>query len=186
MATETFTIYNRWSGAAQFACDLETVAGETAGRTLGCAVLEALKSGADLSGANLSGADLRDANLSGADLRDADLSGADLRDAKNIPGWVPRIPDIHRAIYAAASKPGALDMGGWHNACGTSHCRAGWVVTLAGDAGRVMEGCYGTPAAAALIYQASDPSLERIPDFYCGDDEALADMGRLAGVEAQS
>jgi len=41
----------------------------------------ALKSGADLSNADLSGADLRDANLSGADLRDANLSGANLSGA---------------------------------------------------------------------------------------------------------
>ena len=39
-------------------------------------------SGASLSGANLSGADLRDANLSYADLRDADLRGAELQNAK--------------------------------------------------------------------------------------------------------
>ena len=56
------------------------------------AVLEHLKSGADLRGAylcgaNLRGANLRDANLCGADLRDANLwdanlCGADLRDVK--------------------------------------------------------------------------------------------------------
>jgi uncharacterized protein YjbI with pentapeptide repeats len=55
------------------------------------AVCEAVKSGADLSGAYLYGADLRGAYLSGADLsgaylrganlRGADLSGADLRGA---------------------------------------------------------------------------------------------------------
>ena len=54
-------------------------------------VIEAIKNGTNLSGANLSdanlsGADLRDANLryanlSGADLRYANLSGADLRGA---------------------------------------------------------------------------------------------------------
>ena len=38
-------------------------------------------SGANLSGADLSGADLRSANLSGADLRSANLSGADLSGA---------------------------------------------------------------------------------------------------------
>ena len=37
--------------------------------------------GADLTGANLRGANLRDADLRGADLRDANLRGADLRDA---------------------------------------------------------------------------------------------------------
>ena len=53
---------------------------------LGCAVLEALRSGAnlqgaDLRGANLRGANLQDANLQGADLRGADLRGAYLRGA---------------------------------------------------------------------------------------------------------
>ena len=47
---------------------------------------EAVRSGADLYGANLYGADLRSANLYGADLRSADLRsanlyGADLRSA---------------------------------------------------------------------------------------------------------
>ncbi len=41
----------------------------------------ALKSGANLFGANLSGADLSGANLSGADLSYADLSGASLSEA---------------------------------------------------------------------------------------------------------
>jgi hypothetical protein len=155
--------------------------------------------GANLRGANLSGADLRDANLrdanlsganlSGADLRDANLSGADLRDANlrdaNLRGAdVPAIPDIHRVVLEAASQPGALDMGSWHNDCGTAHCRAGWVVTLAGEPGRALEEAVGTPAAAALIYARSDPSLSCTPDFYCDNDEALADMKRLAEAGA--
>ena len=74
-------------------------------------------------------------------------------------------------------------MGSWH-ACGTTHCRAGWVVHLAGVGGRALEYAFGTSAAAALIYMASDPKLERIPDFYCGNDEALEDMRRLAEAEA--
>ena len=44
----------------------------------------ALKSGADLRGANLRGADLREANLIGADLSSANLIGADLRGANLI------------------------------------------------------------------------------------------------------
>ena len=127
--------------------------------------------GADLRGADLSGADLRDAYLRGADLRDADLSGA------------PIIPDIHKAVYVAASQPDALNMGKWH--CGTSHCRAGWVVTLAGKKGVDVEAKIGTPAAAMAIYMASDPERwkkERLPDFYCGNQTALADMKRMAGV----
>ena len=60
----------------------------SAALTIKDAVIEAMKSGADLSranlsGANLSGADLYGADLSGADLSGADLSGADLKDVKN-------------------------------------------------------------------------------------------------------
>jgi hypothetical protein len=38
----------------------------------------------------------------------------------------------------------------------------------------------GTSAAAAMIYMASDPELENIPDFYADNETALADMKRLA------
>ena len=74
-------------------------------------------------------------------------------------------------------------MGSWH--CGTSHCRAGWVVTLAGQPGLDLEAKIGTPAAAMAIYMASDPERwknERLPDFYCDNATALADMARMAGV----
>jgi uncharacterized protein YjbI with pentapeptide repeats len=147
---------------------------------------------ANLSGANLRDANLRDADLSGADLRDANLSGANLRGANlsgaNLRGanlrdadlrGVPKIVNIHKAIYEAASKPDALNMESWH-ACETTHCRAGWVIALAGDAGKAMEFCMGTSAAAALIYLASDPKLEKIPNFYATNEDALADMKRLA------
>jgi hypothetical protein len=142
---------------------------------------------ADLRGADLRGADLRDADLSGAVLSGAVLSGADLSDA-DLRGAVlsdcpVKIENIHSAVYAAASKPEALNMSNWHT-CDTTHCRAGWVVALAGEGGRALEWAYGTPAAAALIYMASDPKLERIPDFYCGNAEALEDMRRLAEAGA--
>jgi hypothetical protein len=86
-------------------------------------------------------------------------------------------------VYAAASRPGALNMGNWHT-CETTHCRAGWVVTLAGEAGRALEERTSTAVAAALIYQASDPGLERVPSFYASDRDALEDMRRLAEAEA--
>jgi hypothetical protein len=58
------------------------------------------------------------------------------------------------------------------------------VVTLAGEAGKVMDGIMGTPAAAALIYMASDPGLEKIPDFHCSNEEGLANIKLLAEMEA--
>lgn len=75
-------------------------------------------------------------------------------------------------------------MESWHHSCGAAHCRAGLVVTLAGESGKALEWAMGTPAAAAMIYMASDPYLEKIPDFYCDNDAALADMKRLAELEA--
>jgi len=135
---------------------------------------------ANLSDANLRDAYLRCANLSDANLRDADLSGANLRDA-DLSECSVKIKDIHKTVYAAASKEGALDMQDWH--CGTSHCRAGWVVELAGEGGKALERAIGTSAAAAMIYMASDPKLEKVPDFYASNEGALEDMKRLAGAK---
>src|SRR6266542_829900 len=48
------------------------------------------------------------------------------------------IENIHQAVYAAASQPNSLAMNEWHT-CKNTHCRAGWVVTLAGEAGGKLE-----------------------------------------------
>lgn len=137
--------------------------------------------GAEGSRADLAGADLGGADLGGANLRYADLDRADLGGAVGLPE-APVIPDIHRTVLAAVEAPGhALDMATWHT-CDTTHCRAGWVVTLAGDAGRRLENLVGTGVASALIYQASDPTMGRTPDWHASNAEAMADMRRLAGV----
>jgi len=208
-----FEIRNRWSGAVQITAEIDCAADALLAVKLGLAVKWAVTAkadlswadltGADLTGAHLSwadltGADLTGANLGGADLSWADLTGADLSGADltgaNLGGadltgadltGGPVIEDIHAKVYAAASQPGALNMNMWH--CGTSHCRAGWVVTLAGKEGADLEAKIGTPAAAIAIYMASDPErwkTERLPDFYCDNVTALADMERMAGVAA--
>ena len=65
-------IKNRWNGSVIF---------ETDAANLCQAILIALKSRADLRGANLRDADLCDADLRGANLRGANLRDADLCDA---------------------------------------------------------------------------------------------------------
>jgi hypothetical protein len=108
---------------------------------------------------------------------------------KEIDGYkVPVIPNIHQAVYAAASQPGALDMDRWHT-CKTTHCRAGWVVFLAGTSGTKLEKKFGNAGAAArLIYRASDPMMSRSGacsfDFCCSEEKALADMNYCAEQEA--
>jgi hypothetical protein len=197
-ATEKFEVRNRWTGNVQFTAEIETTPLMTPRVKLGLAIQWGYRSGANLRGADLRdadlrGADLRSANLSGADLSGADLSGANLRSANlsgadlrgaNLREMPVKIPNIHQAVYEAASAPQALDMATWHM-CETTHCRAGWVVTLAGEGGKALEWAYGTPAAAALIYIASDPKLEKIPDFYSDNETALADMKRLAEQVSQ-
>jgi hypothetical protein len=81
-------VKSRWTGSVLFAYEKEN-------NTIKETLIAAVKSDADLSGADLSDAYLRGANLSGADLSDAYLRGADLRgaylyganlsDAKEIP-----------------------------------------------------------------------------------------------------
>jgi hypothetical protein len=71
------------------------------------------------------------------------------------------------------------------HACATTHCRAGWVVTLAGEAGRKLEEFFGWELAAIKIYDASCPGYEINPcRFYDSNEAALADMKRLAEEEA--
>ena len=72
-------IRNRWTGSVVFEYTKE-------GNTITETVLDAIRRGADLRGAdlrdaNLCGANLRDANLCDADLRGANLRDADLRGA---------------------------------------------------------------------------------------------------------
>ena len=95
---------------------------------------------------------------------------------------IPVIPNIHQAIYAAVSEPKALDMDRWHT-CETTHCRAGWVVTLAGEAGKQLEDRTTTLFAAQQIYKASGYAISPVR-FYDRNEAALADMKRLAEEEA--
>ena len=133
--------------------------------------------GANLTGANLEGANLTDANLTDANLTDADLRGANLTGA-NLPDGVPIISNIDAAILAAIEAGGTLDMKDWHK-CETTHCRAGWAVHLAGDAGYALEDRFLASTAGALIYAASRPD-KPIPNFYASNEDAMADMRQCA------
>jgi len=92
-----FEIKNRWTGTAQYSCELSAeMAGKSYSLHLGFAARMAHDSGANLREADLYGADLYGANLSGANLRRADLRRADLREA-----------DLRRANLSGADLSGA-------------------------------------------------------------------------------
>lgn len=71
-------------------------------------------------------------------------------------------------------------MGSWH-ACATTHCRAGWAITLAGEAGKALEQRVGPPAAGSLIYLAS---VGYVPNFYATNEDAMADMQEAVEVSS--
>lgn len=75
-------------------------------------------------------------------------------------------------------------MDAWHT-CNTTHCRAGWIVTIAGHDGCALEMYYGTELAAMLICRESGAPI--VPArFYDSNEEALADMKRMAGITEET
>ena len=70
----------------------------------------------------------------------------------------------------------------WHT-CETTHCRAGWVVILAGEAGKKLEKKTSTIFAAMQIYKASSPISVFPPRFYDPNNAALEDMKKCAEEE---
>jgi hypothetical protein len=95
-----------------------------------------------------------------------------------VPPPVPKIENIHQRIFDAVSAPKALDMRDWHT-CNTTHCRAGWVVHLAGEAGYALERFHNTALAAQLIYRASGYDINP-GRFFDNNANALEDMRKLA------
>jgi hypothetical protein len=165
--------------------------------------------GADLTGAyladaNLAGADLTDANLAGANLAGARNlpTGVEAKNpaepyvrklvaetlaarAERYRQRHPEIPVVERLdakiLDAITVGGGKLDMGRWHS-CETTHCRAGWAITLAGDAGRKLEEEHGPQRAGAMIYRAS---TGRAPFFFAKDAVALEDIRKCAAEQTE-
>jgi hypothetical protein len=73
-------------------------------------------------------------------------------------------------------------MESWHT-CETTHCRAGWVVTLAGEEGKKLEKKTSTLFAAMQIYKASSTIRVSPTSFYDSNEVAMKDMKRCAEEE---
>lgn len=94
---------------------------------------------------------------------------------------IPKIENIHQKIYAAASAKDALNMADIHT-CETTHCRAGWVVHLAGEAGYALQSRFNWELAAMLIYRESGSPINPAR-FYDSNEDALSNMKSLAEAE---
>ena len=102
------------------------------------------------------------ANLRGANLRGANLSEAILPDVVVDANLAAQI------LERVAAQPTCLDMKTWHT-CETTHCLAGWAVTLHTQ-GKLLESMIGTNAAGALIFNAC---CKEVPDFYDTKENAI-------------
>ncbi|TAL45443.1 MAG: hypothetical protein EPN91_02195 [Salinibacterium sp.] len=110
---------------------------------------------------------------------------------KALASTVPVVPKLNVKILAALKRGAGFDMGSWHDSwgsdkysCGSTHCRAGWAVALAGEPGIALEGNLGPELAGALITVASCPELRgKVPDFFSSTHDAMADIKRLAKLE---
>jgi hypothetical protein len=164
----------------------------------GANLADAYLADAYLAGANLADANLADANLVGANLARANLADAYLADAylaraylvganletlaKVDPKDIPVVENIDAKILAAIEAGGTLNMGSWHT-CETTHCRAGWAIHLAGEAGYALEKRFGPQHAGAMIYRASRPG-QHAPHFFATDADALADIRKCADEQS--
>jgi hypothetical protein len=87
----------------------------------------------------------------------------------------------------AVSKENAFEMGSWHgsNSCGTTHCRGGWVITLAGAEGKALEERTSSEFAAMAIYSKSSPIKVSPVRFFESNEVAMADIRRCAEEESK-
>ena len=182
-------ILHRHTRAVLFSSPADTIAG---------AVQEAIKTRADLSGADLRGADLVRADLSGADLRGADLGGADLSEA-DLGG-----ADL-RGAYLSEADLGGADLGGAYlGGVLAEHCSR--ILTAASGSGYQMvfvrhsdgvsvhAGCRNVPSLAearAHWREGESHAPDHLADCIAALDylEALAkrrgwDLGEEPGKEA--
>ncbi len=106
-----FEVFNRFTGQVQFTAEIDSAADAPRSVKLGLAVKWAVKTRANLAGANLSDAYLAGANLADANLADAYLAGANLSDAylagANLAGAYLADANLADANLAGANLAGA-------------------------------------------------------------------------------
>lgn len=92
--------------------------------------------------------------------------------------------DIDRQILDKILASGAniFDMDSYH--CGTTHCRAGWAITMH-PLGHDLEKVFGSWLAGAVIYLDSrrGTALDgEVPDFFASNEAALDDIRLCASA----
>ncbi len=115
--------------------------------------------------------------------RCSDCSGCSLTKIGSPAFVIPKIENIHQKILGEVDRPGALKMESWHTR-NTTHCRGGWVIEIAGNAGKELEEKTSPLFAAMMIYKASSPIKVSPPRFYESNEVAMQDIRRCAAEES--
>lgn len=111
----------------------------------------------------------------------SDCSGK--KESKKNAIKIPIVKNIHGKVLAAVSFPDAFKMCCWHS-CNTTHCRGGWVISLAGLDGKKLEEQTSSEFAAMAIYSKSSTIKVSPVRFYESNEAAMADIKRCAELEA--
>ncbi len=107
------------------------------------------------------------------------LDERQLRELDIVP--TPHVPGIAGAVLQQIeAHPETHDQSGWHSECGTKHCAAGWVVTIAGNAGKSLEGQFGPEDAAVMILRRAHGEVP-LPAPFGPTDDPLPWLRELAG-----
>jgi hypothetical protein len=145
-------------------------------------------SGGVFSGGVFSGGEFRGGVFSGGDCYFGELIKVNIEPGLYAYGkrvdseLIPIVENLDAKILEAISHGGGrLRMSTWHS-CETTHCRAGWAVHLAGQAGYELESATSAHMAGMAIYWKS---TGRVPDFFCDDVTALSDIKRCADIDAK-
>lgn len=121
----------------------------------------------------------------------------DIRNAVVLNGPdVPIVENLNtKTLALLESNPDSFDMSSWHGfadpkgdalRCGTSHCRAGWAIALAGKLGEELEYAFGSLVAGMLIFAKSCPRETNRPDFFCTEEAAIQQIREAAAREQET
>ena len=127
----------------------------------------------------------KDCNLEGANFQDALLFGCSFGGSRmrgtKFSISVPKIDNIHQTLAdLVGTNWSSLHNGNWKKAIKTGYSLTDFIFMITGEAGKLLKAYLGPDAAAALIYQASDPGLERIPSSFELSPSAIEDIQKRA------
>ena len=93
-----------------------------------------------------------------------------------------KVEGIHTAVNKAVNED-TLNMTNWHSKCGTTHCRSGWAITLAGVEAKRLEALTNSMFAGMVVFALSSDITLNPQRFYDSKQNALQHIEACADQE---